>query len=74
MSKNKEEYEVDLQPVILYIPKNTIKLTIDAKLLEEDEKMVDIRTIMTLPEIIEARIEGEYWEDEIVKYCLAEKE
>lgn len=74
MSKNKEEYEVDLQPVILYIPINAIKLTIDAKLLEEDEKMVDVRTIMTLPEIIEARIEGEYWKDENVKYCLAEKE
>ena len=69
----KEEIEVKTVPAILYIPNNAVKLTISADIIDENDEMHKAEMILRLPEIMDAHIEGVYWEDENVKYCLTDE-
>lgn len=55
------------------IPDNTVKLEIIATIINEEDKLHKAVTTMSLPEIIEARIDGNEWENENVKYVLTDK-
>lgn len=68
-----KEYECEQVPVILYIPNNTVKLTLTAKLIDENDEFLEVVSVMSLPEITEARISGEEWEDENIVYTLTDK-
>ena len=76
MNKEKiDEYLNDtnnLVPIITHIPNNTCRVAINVLLMDDDGEMHEASTVMNLPEIVEARINGEEWEDENVKYCLTE--
>ena len=67
------EYECKQVPVILYIPDNTVKLTITAKVLDEDDNFAEVVNKMGVAEVADARIDGVEWEDENVKYVLTDK-
>lgn len=67
------EYECKQVPVILYIPDNTVKLTITAKILDEDDNFVEAVNKMGVAEVADARIDGAEWEYENVKYVLTDK-
>ena len=68
-----EEYVCNQVPIIIHIPDNAVKLTIEAKLIDENDEFITAVNTMRLAEITEARIDGEEWEAENVKYCLTEK-
>lgn len=71
--KKGEEYKCEQVPVILYIPNNTVKLTLTAKLIDENDEFFEVANIMSLPEITDARISGEEWEYENAVYTLTDK-
>lgn len=71
--KKGEEYKCEQVPVILHIPNNTVKLTLTAKLIDENDEFLEVVNVMSLPEITEARISGEEWEYENVVYTLTDK-
>lgn len=73
LMKKGEEYKCEQVPVILYIPNNTVKLTLTAKLINENDEFLEVVSIMSLPEITDARISGEEWEDENIVYTLTDK-
>ena len=59
--------------VLLGIPLNTVKLTLTAKTLNEDETFTELTTTMNLQDIIQARVEAEFWIDENGKWVINEK-
>ena len=67
-----ENYDVKLVPAIIYIPENTVKLTNIATVMEDADKLIEVSNTMKTAEVIEARIEGEYWEADNVQYRLIE--
>ena len=69
----KEETAVETMPAIIYIPNNSIKIKVIATIIDKDDEVHEAEMVLRLPEIIEARVEGEYWENENVKYCLTDK-
>lgn len=73
LMKKGEEYKCEQVPVILHIPNNTVKLTLTAKVINENDEFLEVVSIMSLPEITDARISGEEWEDENVLYTLTDK-
>lgn len=68
-----EEYKSNLVPVILYVPDNTVKLTLTAKIMLEDDTMTDVESTLNTAEVAEARINGDGWEAENVKYTLTDE-
>ena len=71
MAKKNELSENDLQAAIIYIPKEAVQLTINAHLLDPDDLQVyTAENVMTLADIKEAIIDGDYWEAENVTYKL----
>ena len=66
--------EIKTVPVLIYIPDNTVKLKVLATIIDgETDELYEAELKMTLPEITEARIEGEEWEYNNVKYTLTDK-
>jgi hypothetical protein len=63
---------VATNPVILCIPNDCIKLVITATIYDGKE-MHEATSIMGVQDIVEARIQGEEWESENVRYCLTDK-
>lgn len=59
--------------IILTIPDNTTKITLEVEMIDENNNIQKAERIMFLPEIVESRIEGSYWADENVKYKLVEQ-
>jgi hypothetical protein len=73
MSNFEKDTEISAtNPVILYVPNDCIKLVITATIYDGKE-MHEAEMIMGVQDIIEARIQGEEWESENVKYCLTDK-
>lgn len=65
--------DINTVPAIIYIPDNTYKLTVNAKLVDKNDEFYDAEMVLSLPEIQEARIRGEEWEDENTYWTLTEK-
>ena len=59
--------------IIFNVPNNSYHITINAKIIDGDGEMHVAESVMTLPEIIDARIAGDEWERENVKYVLTDK-
>lgn len=59
-------------PLIIYVPDNCIKLVINS-IIYDGEQMYEAQNIMGVQDIIDARIQGEEWEYENVRYCLTDK-
>ena len=59
-----KEYKCEFVPLIINVPDNTAMLTLTAKVMDDKGEMMTVESIMTLKEVIEARIKGEEWEDE----------
>ena len=77
MSKNNLEQQINEEGgqmgIIFNIPTNTVKLDIAATVIDENNKLHTASTSMNLSEIYEARILGNEWEIENVKYVLTDK-
>ena len=66
--------ESNINTIILSIPDNTVKLTVVAKVLDENEKLCEYQRTLNLDELIESRIEYEFWEYENdSQYVLTDK-
>lgn len=69
---DKEEYERPQIPLIVYVPDNTVSLTLTATVMEDDESMLNVVNKMTIADLYDARVSGEEWEYENVKYVLTD--
>lgn len=67
-----EYYEGKQVAAIIYIPDNTVKLEIIATMMDEEDKLFSATSTMRTADVMEARIEGDEWEVENVKYCLTD--
>lgn len=67
------ELDVDLVPVILYIPNNAVSVEINARIIDENENICTAVSKYNMKELNDAKIEGEYWESENIKYTLTDK-
>ena len=59
--------------IIFNIPTNTVKLDITATVIDENNQLHTASTSINLSEIYEARILGNEWEINNVKYVLTDK-
>lgn len=66
-------YEGKQVAAIIYIPDNTVKLEIIATMMDEEDKLFSATSTMRTADVMEARIEGDEWEAENVKYCLTDE-
>ena len=69
----KEEYKGEQVPVIVYVPANTVKLKIEATLMDEDDSLYSAINVLHIQDIMDARIDGEEWERENVTWQLTDK-
>lgn len=67
-----EEYKCEQVPAIINIPDNTVKLTVRAKIIEEDDTLQEVEMTMNTAEVMDARISGDEWEQENVMYRLTD--
>lgn len=64
----------DLMLIILNIPKQSVKLEVNATIIDEvTDELYNTSTTLNLSEITEARINGNEWEAENVMYCLTDE-
>lgn len=68
-----EEYKCDLIPLIVYVPNNTVALDLNATVIEKDKSMQHVLNSMSMPELYEARVDGDVWESENVKYRITDE-
>ena len=72
--KETENTYVDANNTIfLPVPDNTVKLTVTAKILGNNDKFFECTKVIDLKELIESRIEYEMWSDENARYVLVNK-
>lgn len=65
--------DVKSVPALVYIPENTIKLIITAKIMDNNDAIHEAYMTMNVAEVAEARIYGEEWENENRRYVLTDK-
>ena len=59
--------------VLLSVPLNTVKLILTAKILNEDDTFTEVTTTMNLQDIIQARVDAEFWIDENGRWVINEE-
>jgi len=59
--------------IIFNVPTNTIKLEVIATLMDKDDTTYKATSSLNIAELYEARILGDEWEAENVKYVLTDK-
>ena len=72
-TKNEEVINVTTVPAVIFIPDNTIKLEITAKTLNDYDEIIEVTSTLNTSDVIEACIDGSYWENENAVYTLTEK-
>ena len=60
-------------PAIFYIPDNTVRLTMTAKIIDENDEFHTAEMSLGLADITQARIDGEFWEEDNGKYVLTDE-
>lgn len=66
--------EIKTFPIITYAPYNTVKLTLTAKIYDEDnDKFAEAVMDLGMEALREAMIDGDQWEAENVKYVFTDK-
>lgn len=68
-----KEYKCDLIPLIVYVPNNTVALDLNATVIEKDKSTQNVMNTMSMAELYEARLDGEVWESENVKYKITDE-
>ena len=68
-----KEYKCDLIPLIVYVPSNTVALDLNATVIEKDKSTQNVMNTMSMPELYEARLDGEEWESKNVKYKITDE-
>ena len=64
----------DLMAVIIDIPKQSVKLEINATIIDDEtDELYKSTSVLNLADITEARIAGDEWENENVEYVLTDK-
>ena len=64
----------DLMLIFLNIPKQSVKLEVNATIIDEvTDELYNTTTTLNLSEITEARIIGDKWEGENVLYSLTDE-
>ena len=73
--KEMERYlsEEELVPIILYVPPNVAQIKVIATLLTKELGFKEATMDMDLPQIIDARIDGEEWEADNIHYTFMEE-
>lgn len=66
-----EEYDIKTVPFITNIPINTIKLEINATVIDDDETFT-VQTIISTADVREGMIAGDEWDFQNTKYCLTD--
>lgn len=73
MKKEIIQDENELMQIIISVPNNTVKLEIDATIMDEETDELYVTTNkMSTKEVIDARISGWEWEGENVKYKIVD--
>ncbi len=67
------EYVDAKDSIIISIPNDVVKLEITATILDKNDKVTQCSMTLGVQDLIEARILGEEWEYENVKYMLTDK-
>ena len=63
----------DLMTIIIDVPKQAVKLEVNATIIDnETDELYKTTSTLNLADITEARIVGDEWESENVKYCLTD--
>ena len=63
----------DLMAIIINVPKQSVKIEVNATVIDDEtDKLYSTTSILNLADITEARIAGDEWESENVKYCLTD--
>ena len=63
----------DLMTIKIDVPKQAVKLEINATIIDDEtDELFKTTSILNLADITEARIAGDEWEFENVKYCLTD--
>lgn len=73
MCEKRQEYECDLIPLIVYVPNNTVALDLYVTVIEKDKSIQHAVNSMTMAELYEARVDGDQWEAENVKYRITDE-
>ncbi len=73
MHEKGQEYECDLIPLIVYVPNNTVALDLYVTVMEEDKSIQHAVNSMSIADLYEARVDGEYWEAKNAKYTITDK-
>ncbi len=68
-----KEYKCDLIPLIVYVPNNTVALDLNATVIEKDKSTQNVMSTMSMAELYEARVDGEEWESENIKYKITDE-
>ena len=63
----------DLMTIIIDVPKQAVKLEVNATIIDnKTDELYKTTSTLNLADITEARIAGDEWEGENVKYCLTD--
>lgn len=63
----------DLMTIIIDVPKQSVKIEVNATIIDDEtDELYSTTSTLNLADITEARIAGDEWESENVKYCLTD--
>ena len=65
-----KSYECEQVPLIVCVPNNTVLLRLNATVLTQDKKMLEVTNTMEMSDLYEAVVKGAEWEDENVEYVI----
>jgi len=65
--------DIPTVPALIYIPENTVKLIVVAKIMDDDDTIREATMIMSVAEVADARIDGDEWEQNNAVYTLTDK-
>lgn len=71
--KEYKEVELNLVPAVIYIPENAVKLTIIAKIINENDEISEVKSILNLQDVIKAMADGEDWIPDDAVFTLTDK-
>lgn len=65
--------DIKTVPAVVFIPENTVKLTLIAKILDENDNMVEVKSELKLQDVIRAMADGENWFPDDAVFALTDK-
>lgn len=65
--------DIKTVPAVVHIPENTVKLTMIAKIIDENDDMVEVKSELKLQDVIRAMADGEDWFPDDAVFTLTDK-